>query len=67
MEKSEKMLEGDLLFKRIVEMVELHYLLQPFNVYTYLGKDGLVRFDDQHFIGDRNKYAITVISYFLQR
>ncbi|KAA3437952.1 hypothetical protein [Rufibacter hautae] len=67
MGRPEKVNESDQLFKRIVEMVELHYLLEPFNVYTYLRNDGLVGFDDRDFTGNRGEYAITVISYFLQR
>ncbi|KAA3439224.1 hypothetical protein [Rufibacter hautae] len=58
---------GDLQFAKIVEMVELHYLLERFNVRTYLNEDGLVEFNDTHFVGDRNEYAFAIISYYLQR
>ncbi|WP_205500185.1 hypothetical protein [Rufibacter psychrotolerans] len=59
--------DDEVFISKITEMMELHYLLERFNVTTYLDSDYIVCFDDSELIGSKDEYAITVITYYLSR
>ncbi|WP_207436317.1 hypothetical protein [Sabulibacter ruber] len=59
--------DDEVFTSKVAEMIELQYLLERFNVSTFLDDQYIVCFDDSNLVGSKDEYAITIITYYLNR